>query len=65
MLNIKMSTNGALVIIFYFPGGRLAPLPPCQLRHWFQRSDEGHLQHDQKRGTTVLLNINCLTISFQ
>jgi len=30
-----MSTRGGPVLTFNLPGGRLAPLLPCQLRHWW------------------------------
>jgi len=29
-----MSAKGGPVFTFSLPGGRLAPLPPRQLRHW-------------------------------
>ena len=31
-----MSTKGGPVFTFSLPGGRLVPLPPCQLHHWLQ-----------------------------
>jgi len=31
-----MSTKGGQGFTFSFPGGRLAPFPPCQLRHCFR-----------------------------
>jgi len=31
-----MSTKGGPFLAFSLPGGRLAPLPPCQVHHWSQ-----------------------------
>ena len=60
MLNIKMSTKGGPVFTFSLPGGRLVPLPPCQLHHWLQTG--GHLPHETQISQESILQSMCLML---